>query len=438
MKNRQLRKKFLNQFSEQNIDETARYSKFKIRNSGKLSPLNFISLSCFSSNNLCTSTLEELSAELLLKQNINISPQALDQRFGKASVEFLKNIFLSLCKNQTSNNKLKAFKKYGFSNIFLMDSTEIKLPYKLKHKYKGANKSNPAVLKINLLIELLDYSFKNTVLSAGTRNEQTFSKYIYDKLVTDSLVLKDLGYFKFDDFSEIDNRNSFFISRLRAGTRLFSLNPKPKYHKNGKIIKKTKYLVTTAGELGKELEIGETREYEFLIGTQDDKRPFRIIITKLDEKALNTKLVSIKERERRKEHCAKHARNSAEISGYITNLWGFDPSEIIEIYRMRWQIEIMFKIFKSDFKLNKLKDLKIERIETHIYATLIRILLLMEITKKIKDGYSEKISIRRIIKSSLGALNNFLQILKDEEGFVRLISKLKKIIDSKIKNVPSK
>ncbi|WP_319203986.1 IS4 family transposase [uncultured Ilyobacter sp.] len=413
MKNRQLRNKFSNHFSEQNIEEAARYSKFKIRNSGKLSPLNFISLSCFSSNNLCTSTLEELSADLLLKQNINISPQALDQRFGKASVEFLKN-------------------------IFLMDSTEIKLPHKLKDKYKGANKSNPAVLKINLLLELLDYSFKNTVLSSGTRNEQTFSKYIYDKLVTDSLVLKDLGYFKFDDFSEIESRNSFFISRLRAGTRLFSLNPNPKYHKNGKIIKKTKYLVTTAGELGNRLKAGETKEYEFLVGSHDNKRPFRIVLTKLDEMASHKRIQMIEGRERRKEHCAKHARNSAEISGYITNLWGSDSSEIIEIYRLRWQIELLFKIFKSDFKLDKLKDLKIERIETHIYATLIRIVLLMEITKGIKGGYPEKISIRRVVKSSLGILNNLLEALKDEEGFVRLTSKLEKIIDSKIKNVPSK
>ncbi len=435
--NRQIRTKFLNYFSEKNIEQIARYSKFKIRNSGKISPLNFISLTCFSSNNLCTSSLEELSAELLLKQNINISPQALDQRFSEASVEFLKNIFLSLCKTQISN-KSKAFKNYGFSNIFLMDSTEIKLPNKLKNKYKGANKSNPAVLKINLLLELLDYSFKNTVLSTGTKNEQNFSKYVYDKLVTDSLVLKDLRYFKFDDFNEIESRNSSFVSRLKAGTRLFALNPNPQYSPKGKLLKKTKYLVTNAGELGKELKAGETQEYEFLVGSHDDKRPFRVILTKLDKETSNKKVQKIEERERRNEHCAKHARSSAEITGYITNLWGFNPSEIIEIYKLRWQIELLFKIFKSDFKLDKLKDLKVERIETHIYATLIRMLLLMEITKGINGGYSKEMSIRRVIKSSLGVLTDFMETLKSKKRFMRLTSKLKKIIDSKIKKVPSK
>ncbi len=214
-----------------------------------------------------------------------------------------------------------------------MASTEIKLPNKLKNRYKGTNKSNPAVLKMNILIELLDYSFKNTVLSAGNKIEQNFSKYVYDKLVTDSLVLKDLGYFKFDDFNEIESRNSFFVSRLRAGTRLFALNPNPRYSPKGKLLKKTKYLVTNVGELGEKLKAGETQEYEFLVGSPEDKRPFRVILTKLDEESSSK---------------------------------------------------------------------KIERIETHIYATLIKMFLLMEITKGINGVYSKEISIRRVIKNSLG------------------------------------
>ena len=62
----------------------------------------------------------------------------------------------------------------------------------------------------------------------------------------------------------------------------------------------------------------------------------------------------------------------------------------------------------------------------------------MEVTKGIKGGFSEEISIRRVLKSSLSALNNFLEILKNEESTIRLFTKLEKIIDSKIKKVPSK
>ena len=265
MKNRQLKRLLLNTL-ENNLEDIAKYSKFKVRNSGKLSPESFLWLNCFSNLNLCTSTLEELCASLSFHKDINISPQALDQRIKGSSVEFIKNIFLHLCKNQIQNS-IKAFKSWGFSKIFLMDSTEIKLPEKLKKVYGGTNKCNPSVLKINLLMELLNYSIENTVLAEGKRNEQNFSEYVYKKLDIDSLVLKDLGYFKFSDFDEIESRNSFFISRLKSGTRLFTLNPNPKYSQKGNILKNTKYLVTSAGELGKDLRKGETKEYEFLIGS---------------------------------------------------------------------------------------------------------------------------------------------------------------------------
>lgn len=169
-----------------------------------------------------------------------------------------------------------------------------------------------------------------------------------------------MGYFKFEDFKEIEDRNSFFILRLRAGTRLFSLNPSPSYCKSGKIVEKTKYLVTNAGKLGNDLEVNETKEYDFLIGNQ--KAPVRIILTKLPEELLDNRTQAIKERERRSNKSSTLARESLNISGYITNLWGFSSSEIIELYKMRWQIELLFKIFKSDFKIDKLKNLKTERI----------------------------------------------------------------------------
>lgn len=166
-----------------------------------------------------------------------------------------------------------------------MDSSEIKLPNKSKDKYKGSQFQS--TLKINLLLEILNFSIKNISLDEGIKNEMNFSKDIYKHLSIDSLVLKDLGYFKFEDFKEIEDRNSFFISRLRAGTRLFSLNPSPSYCKSGKIVEKTKYLVTNAGKLGNDLEVNETKEYDFFIG--DQKVPVRIILTKLPEELLDNR-----------------------------------------------------------------------------------------------------------------------------------------------------
>ena len=42
-------------------------------------------------------------------------------------------------------------------------------------------------------------------------------------------------------------------------------------------------------------------------------------------------------------------------------------SEIHELYRLRWQIELLFKTWKSDLEVDKMKKVKIERWLCHFY-----------------------------------------------------------------------
>ncbi|MBD2786774.1 transposase, partial [Xenorhabdus sp. 3] len=62
---------------------------------------------------------------------------------------------------------------------------------------------------------------------------------------------------------------------------------------------------------------------------------------------------------------------------YITNI----PSEyvskeaIYDFYSLRWQIEIIFKTWKSIFRIHSNTNVKKERLECHIYGKLIALLL---------------------------------------------------------------
>lgn len=417
---------------DKNLDKIARKTNFKSRDS-KLNPHHFLWISCLSNLNLCSNTLEELCDSLFFHKNIKISPQALDQRIKNNSQNFLKYIFQSLCKIQFRYNS-KAFKSWGFSQIFLMDSTEIKLHNSLKDIYPGANILNPAILKINLFLELLNYSVKNIKITGGKTNENQFSKYIYHKLTPDSLVLKDLGYFSFEDFTNIDKKGAFFISRLRAGTRLFTLNPNPQFKSNGTILEKSRYLVTNVSELVQSLAIGECKEFEFLLGSHKEKVPYRIILKRMHEDFKNKKLKTIEEDEKRNKRKSKVTRRELEVSAFVTNLWGSSAEEVTEIYRLRWQIELLFKTLKSDFDLKKIRNLKVERIEAHIYATFIKFMLTLEITKEINGGYIPEISIRRILKSSKILLNNLIETLKNKTLFLNLLKKLSEVIKDKKKS----
>lgn len=71
--------------------------------------------------------------------------------------------------------------------------------------------------------------------------------------------------------------------------------------------------------------------------------------------------------------------------------------------------------------------MKIERIEVHIYATLVKILLIIELSKRINSGFMKEHSIRRIIKSIKGILDNLLEKINDEREFANTLKKSNKL-----------
>ncbi len=60
----------------------------------------------------------------------------------------------------------------------------------------------------------------------------------------------------------------------------------------------------------------------------------------------------------------------------LTNGWNFDPSEIVDIYRKRWEIESLFKQLKQNFPLRYFYGESANAIKIQIWVTLIANLLL--------------------------------------------------------------
>ena len=72
----------------------------------------------------------------------------------------------------------------------------------------------------------------------------------------------------------------------------------------------------------------------------------------------------------------------------LTNNIGMQEEEIIEIYRKRWQIELLFKQLKQIFTLRYFYGKSANAIKIQIWVTLIANLLLMVLQKRIKRSWS--------------------------------------------------
>ena len=77
-----------------------------------------------------------------------------------------------------------------------------------------------------------------------------------------------------------------------------------------------------------------------------------------------------------------------KLVSLLTNDKEFDPSEIIEIYRQRWEIELLFKQIKQNFPLRYFYGESANAIKIQIWVTLIANLLLMVMQKQLKRTWS--------------------------------------------------
>lgn len=300
--------------------------------------------------------------ELKNSRNIFIRKQSLQERFTPEAVSFVKKLVdaqlsaTNFLKNTTLLN--------SFSKVFIQDSTRFGLPEQLEEAYpsfKGGGGNSGA--QIQFTYELKEHRIYDASLYAATRND-SLSSIENNWIEENSLVLRDLGYFSFKGFEEVINKKAFFISRAKPKTAFFEGGGKNRLDIKALVSQMDKSQIPY---LEKSLIMG-----------LDKKLPVRVIFCRVPEQ--------IKEERLRKAYSNSKTRNWkvteefklwASITVFITNI----PEQRIEkekiplIYKVRWQVELIFKTWKSHYKIHLYKSVKKERIECYLYATLLLILL---------------------------------------------------------------
>ncbi|EEL19620.1 Transposase for insertion sequence element IS231B [Bacillus cereus Rock1-3] len=142
--------------------------------------------------------------------------------------------------------------------------------------------------------------------------------------------------------------------------------------------KGTLYIQLDMEELMNQLPPGQTLEISEAYIGQYQKLPARVIIHRLTKEQTEKRLKEQAKKEKKKGITYKErSKRLSGINVYITNLSAENvPMEHIhDLYSLRWQIEILFKTWKSFFQIHKCKEIKKERLECHLYGQLISILL---------------------------------------------------------------
>ncbi|MEB2493133.1 IS4 family transposase [Peribacillus frigoritolerans] len=361
------------------LQETAKQMGF-VQRSSKYQAAELIALYVWLSQEVASTSLTQLCSRLDASTGVLMSPEGLNQCFNPAAVTFLREVFTSLLTQKLSlNQSLSSDMISTIKRIRILDATVFQLPDSFATNYQGSGgSSNTAGVKIQLEYDLLSGQFLNVQLGPGKNNDKTYGTICLETVEKGDLCLRDLGYFDLGDLQAIHDKDAYYISRLKLNTRIYIKNPEPEFFNNGTIKKQTEYIKLDMAQIMSGLTPGETMEIpEAYIG-QNQKLPARVIIHRLTDDQTQTRLINQAIREKKKGIVMKEkSKHLMGMNVYITNSSPEEvPTDYVHsLYSLRWQIEILFKTWKSFFEIDECKTIKKERLECHLYGQLIGILL---------------------------------------------------------------
>lgn len=338
----------------------------------------------------------------LLQRGQKITKQSLQERFTDAASAFMKDMVSHALKQKLGINFIWTHEK--FKRILIGDATQFELPPLFEKFYKGSGgAASSSSIKVQYCYDLLSASIVSLVNRCGVATDYS-SEISY--LEKNDLVIEDLGYFNIERFKQIAKRGAYFLSRFRFGRVVF------RKHKG-------QYVVFDLLKEEKKMKPGDIRQFQVWIDRKE-KLPVRLILEKVPAQIANQKRRKLKtDKQSKRKNISKDRLRFCNLNAYITNASQEDlPMEKARnYYSLRWQIEIIFKAWKSVYKMDQVKSMKRQRFECMHFGLLLLVIIVTNIMicfKKIiweinKKELSE-LKIYKCIKEVLPELS--LAVLK--------------------------
>ena len=332
---------------------------------------------------------------------ISIRKQGLQNRIEVAAL-FLQQMFQQAMALFRHTLPLELPLLEQFSAIFLTDSTTVALPDVLCTEYPGCGGDGPnAALKIQLTFDFLHGAIQGLALQTGRSPDQS---YLPEPaaIVPNAVYLSDLGYFALARFQLLQAHGAYFLSRFDTQTTLTTTT--------GETLDLLPWLRT---------HTESTFEQEVCIGSHL-ALPCRLVAVRVPQEVADLRRRKALAATRRKGRHLPSERHLALMDWtlYITNLTSAQLSlrQVVVLYTVRWQIELLFKVWKSQCAVARVSGWQRPRVLSELYAKLIGFVVIQFLLTPYRKGERE-LSVGKVVRLLQHHLSHLIESLADLENF---------------------
>lgn len=335
---------------------------------GKISPFEFL-YSGLGQGSACELTLNAQASSL----SQPVTRQAIDQRYIPQAVEFFKSAFqesLSTALSWKIDSTMTQLLQTRFTAVRLFDSTRCPCSDALATIFPASGGGGgQAGVKLLLAYDYGTGQIQPLDLLPAKRSDQGLTERVAEQLGSGELGLWDKGFYKAEALRGVMERGAYFVTPWSQGVDVYISNQNEQPREALDVAaalkaSKDKCVEWTAVQLG---QTSKTR-----LG------PLRLIAYRLREEQANRRRAQLREK------CRTHGRlpteQALELAGWlilVTNA----PADLLptaavgSFYRVRWQVELVFKQFKSVLRLDVLVSENPARVQCEIWGRLLLALL---------------------------------------------------------------
>jgi len=291
---------------------------------------------------------------------VTISPQGFAARFTSATVRYLEQIFAAALQQLITASPRTIPILDRFSALYIQDSTVIRLPDTLADIWSGCGGNRAhltAAVKGLLRLELRAGQLAGPLLLDGRSADR--SACLLPRPSARSLSIADLGFWDLADFALAAHDQRWWLSRCPPKLQVFDVD--------GQRWSLADLLAA---------QTSDSCDLVVQLGVQQ-RLDARLLAQRVPPKVAE-------QRRRRLRATAKRKGRTVSASQLVLAGWTLlvtnVPAELLSqeealgLYRIRWQIELLFKLWKSEGHLDETRAERPERVQCEVYAKLLALI----------------------------------------------------------------